>query len=76
MLPLVATGAIAAGNDLDLRKLGHPDALGCTACTGAAGDAPEPGDPQAQARFHRLSSTLGLAFAPVFHEPAGSLGQT
>lgn len=76
ILPLVAAAsASAAGNDLDLRRLGHPDALGCTDCTGATGDVPEPGDPLAQARFHRLASTLGLVFAPVFHEPAGSLGQ-
>jgi hypothetical protein len=75
LLPFLASAAWAGGNDLQLRKLGHPDALGCTACTGAPGDVGEPGDPLAQARFHRLASTLGLAFAPAFHEPAGTLGQ-
>lgn len=75
LLSLIATAASAGGNDLQLNKLGHPDPLGCTACTGAAGDVPEPGDPLAQARFHRLATTLGLAFAPAFHEPAGTLGQ-
>ena len=36
----------------------------------------EPGTPGAQARFHRLASTLGLAFAPPFQETAGTLGQS
>jgi hypothetical protein len=75
LLPFLATAAWAGGNDLQLRKLGHPDALGCTACTGGLPDPGEPGDPLAQARFHRLATTLGLAFAPAFHEPAGTLGQ-
>jgi hypothetical protein len=62
-------------NDLQLWRLGHPDALGCTICTGAPGDVPEPGDFGAQKRFHQLASTVGLAFLPQFGEPAGSLGQ-
>ena len=36
----------------------------------------EPGTPGAQARFHRLASTLGLVFAPPFQETAGTLGQS
>jgi len=53
-------------NDLQLWKLGHPDALGDGT----------PGDVNAQSRFHRLASTLGLAFAPAFQETAGTLGQS
>ena len=55
--------------------MGHPQDLGCTRCDGSPGDAGEPGDRGAQARFHRLASTLGLAFVPPFQETAGTLGQ-
>ncbi len=72
---LLAGAAIAAPNDLQLWRLGHPDSLGCTACDGSPGDVPEPGTPGAQARFHRLSSTLGLAFVPPFQDPAATTGQ-
>jgi len=72
---LVGTAASAAPNDLQLWKLGHPDPIACTICDGSPGDITEDGDPQAQGRFHRLASTLGLAFAPPFQETAGTLGQ-
>jgi hypothetical protein len=73
---LLLAGAVnAAPNDLQLWRLGHPDSLGCTACDGSPGDVPEPGTPGAQARFHRLSSTLGLAFIPPFQDPAATTGQ-
>ena len=72
---LLAGAANAAPNDLELWRLGHPDSLGCTACNGSPGDVPEPGTPGAQARFHRLSSTLGLAFVPPFQDPAATTGQ-
>jgi len=75
LICVAAAGARAAENDLELWRLGHPDPLGCTRCDGLPGDTPEPGDPKAQARFHRLASTLGLAFAPPFQETAGTLGQ-
>lgn len=71
-----AFAARADENDLQLWRLGHPDPLSCTRCDGKPGDLPEPGDPSAQARFHRLASTLGLAFAPPFQETAGTLGQS
>ena len=72
---LLAGAANAAPNDLELWRLGHPDSLGCTACNGSPGDGPELGMPGAQARFHRLSSTLGLAFVPPFQDPAATTGQ-
>ena len=75
LLLLVAAAARANDNDVQLSKLGHPDALGCTRCDGSASDPVAPGDPNAQARFHRYASTLGLAFAPPFQETAGTLGQ-
>lgn len=76
LICLFAAAARAEENDLELWKLGHPDPLGCTACNGTPGDVPEPADPNAQARFHRMASTLGMAFAPAFHETAGTLGQS
>jgi len=72
---LLAGAANAAPNDLQLWRLGHPDPLACTACNGSPGDVPEPGTPGAQARFHRLASTLGLAFVPPFQDPAATTGQ-
>jgi hypothetical protein len=72
LICFAAGSARANDNDLQLWKLGHPDCLGCD----AAGNGGEPGDLQAQARFHRLSSTLGLVFAPAFQDTAGSLGQS
>ena len=72
---LLAGAANAAPNDLELWRLGHPDSLGCTACNGSPGDGPELGMPGAQARFHLLSSTLGLAFVPPFQDPAATTGQ-
>lgn len=71
---LLAGAARAGANDLQLYRLGHPDPLSCTRCDGSPGDVPEPGDPLAQARFHRLASTLGLAFVPAFVQPANTLG--
>ena len=72
---LLSAAAFADDNDLLLWKLGHPDPLSCARCDGQPGDAAEPGDLSAQTRFHRLASTLGLAFAPPFQETAGTLGQ-
>ena len=72
---LLAGAANAGPNDLQLWRLGHPDSLGCTACNGSPGDGPELGMPGAQACFHRLSSTLGLAFVPPFQDPAATTGQ-
>ena len=76
LICLAAAAARAESNDLDLRFLGHPGPLACTLCDGSPGDVPEAGDPNAQARFHRLASTLGLAFVPPFQEAAGTLGQS
>jgi len=76
LIAFIPFAARAAGNDLQLWRLGHPDPLLCTACDGSPGDVSEPGDPQAQTRFHRLASTLGLAFVPPFQETAGTLGQS
>jgi hypothetical protein len=76
MVVLAAGTARAGDNDLQLWRLGHPDALNCTRCDGQPGDMVEPADPFAQGRFHRLASTLGLAFAPPFQETAGTLGQS
>ena len=72
---LFSAAAGASDNDVQLYLLGHPDDLGCTRCDGSAGDVKEPGDLKAQARFHRFSSTLGLAFIPPFQETAGTTGQ-
>ena len=73
LLALLAASAARAGeNDLQLWRLGHPDCLRCNGTPGEVND----GDPLAQARFHRLASTLGLAFAPPFQETAGTLGQS
>jgi hypothetical protein len=72
---LLAGAARAAGNDLQLWRLGHPDPMPCTLCDGSPADLPEPGTPGAQARFHRLASTLGLAFVPPFQETAATTGQ-
>ncbi|HYS11223.1 MAG TPA: hypothetical protein VEP66_20980 [Myxococcales bacterium] len=72
---LLAGAARAGGNDLQLWRLGHPDAMPCTICDGSAGDPAQPGVPGAQAHFHRMASTLGLAFIPAFQEPAATTGQ-
>jgi hypothetical protein len=72
---LLAGAANAAPNDLQLWRLGHPDPLACSACDGSPGDVPEAGTPGAQARFHRLASTLALAFVPPFQDPAATTGQ-
>jgi len=74
---LLLTGAAhAAANDLEIWRLGHPDTLACSLCDGSAGDVPEAGSPGAQARFHRLASTLGLAFVPPFEDAAATTGQS
>ena len=75
LICLLSAAALADENDLQLWKLGHPDPLSCTRCDGSPGDVPEAGDPNAQARFHELSSTLGLAFIPPFQETAATTGQ-
>ena len=72
---LLAGAARAGGNDLELWRLGHPDPMSCTVCDGSPGDVPQPGSPGAQARFHRMASTLGLAFIPPFQEGASTTGQ-
>ena len=77
LILLVAAAARADENDLELWRLGHPDDLNCTRCDGSPGTDPkETGSIDAQARYHRLVSTLGLAFAPPFQETAGTLGQS
>jgi len=73
---LLAGAARAGANDLQLWRLGHPDPLPCTACDGRTGDVAEAGTAGAQARFHRLASTLGLALVPPFQEPAATTGQS
>ena len=73
---LCATAARAGDNDLELYRLGHPDALPCSRCDGSSGDVPEPGDLSAQTRFHHFTSTLGLAFIPPFQEMAQTTGQS
>jgi hypothetical protein len=75
LILVAAFAARANDNDVQLFRLGHPDALGCTRCDGSPGDSAEPADPLAQTRFHRYASTLGLAFAPPFQETAGTLGE-
>ncbi len=72
----IAPAARAGDNDLQLFRLGHPDDI--TICTRCDGNdrAIEPGDPGAQARFHRLASTLGLLLVPPMFAPAGTTGQS
>ena len=72
---LLAGAARAGGNDLQLWRLGHPDPMPCTLCDGSPGDPAEPGVQGAQAHFHRMASTLGLAFIPPFQETAATTGQ-
>jgi len=76
LILLAATAARADLNDLQLYLLGHPDPLACTRCDGLPGDTAEAGSPDAQPRFHRFASTLGLALAPPFQDTAGTLGQS
>ncbi len=65
---LCAGSARAADNDLQLFRLGHPDAI-------VVGGAAQPGDPGAQFRFARLAATLALAFTPAFEDQAQTTGQ-
>jgi hypothetical protein len=65
---LCAGAARAADNDLQLFRLGHPDAI-------IVGGVSEPGDPGAQFRFARLAATLALAFTPAFEDQAQTTGQ-
>jgi hypothetical protein len=68
----VAAAARADQNDLELWRLrGSSDPV-CTRCDGS--DTTDPGI-AAQGRYHRMVSTLGLAFAPPFQETAGTIGQ-
>jgi hypothetical protein len=72
---LAASGARAADNDLELWRLGHPnDIRVCTVCDGTDTTV-EPGNIFAQRRFARFTATLGLAFAPPFHEQAHTTGE-
>jgi hypothetical protein len=74
---LLAAAARAGDNDLQLWRLGHPDAITvCTKCDGSALDrVVEPGDPAAQARFARFTAALGLSLVPSMFEPAATTGQ-
>jgi hypothetical protein len=73
LLPLAAR---AGDNDLQLYRLGHPDDIVvCTKCDGTDRTV-EPGDPQAQVRFARFASALGLALIPPMFEPGQTTGQT
>jgi hypothetical protein len=74
---LAASAARAGGNDVELWRLGNPNPITvCTLCDGSSGDSvPVAGDLQAQVRFARMSSTLGLALIPAFHEQARTTGQ-
>lgn len=74
---LCASSARAGSdNDLQLWRLGHPDDIVvCTKCDGSD-RTKESGDPTAQLRFARFSSTLGLAFIPPFQESANTTGQS
>jgi hypothetical protein len=73
LLALLAAPAAGAGEyDIQLRWLGSPGALpvscqGANCTTAASGEA--------QKRFARLGSALGLAFVPRWSEPAASTGQ-
>jgi hypothetical protein len=72
---LCSAGARAATNDLQLWRLGSPDAIRvCTLCNGTD-DVSVSGDPSAQFRFARLTATLALAFAPAFEDQAQTTGQ-
>ena len=72
---LCSAGARAATNDLQLWRLGSPDAIRvCTLCNGTD-DVSVAGDPSAQFRFARLTATLALAFAPAFEDQAQTTGQ-
>ena len=73
---LSSAGARAAGNDLQLWRLGSPgNVTVCTVCNGTD-NAVVPGDPSAQTRFARLTTTLALAFAPAFEDAAQTTGQS
>ena len=71
---LLAASARAATNDMQLWRLGHPDAITvCTLCDGSDTQL-QPGDPTAQYRFARLAATLALGFAPAFEDQAQTTG--
>ena len=75
-LALPVLPARAGDNDLQLYRLGHPDDIVvCTKCDGTDRSV-EPGDPQAQARFARFVSALGLALIPPAFEPGQTTGQS
>ena len=72
---LCSAGVRAATNDLQLWRLGSPDAITvCTLCNGTD-NVPVAGDPSAQFRFARLTATLALALAPAFEDQAQTTGQ-
>ena len=72
---LSSAAASAATNDLQLWRLGSPDAIQvCTLCNGTD-NVPVAGDPSAQFRFARLTATLALTLAPAFEEQAQTTGQ-
>jgi hypothetical protein len=73
---LFAAGARANTNDMQLWRLGHPDAITvCTVCDGSDTQT-QAGDPTAQYRFARLVGTLALGFAPAFEDQAQTTGQS
>jgi hypothetical protein len=69
-------------NDVQLFRLGHPEALTSDSTKGAPCPGSttqicyptEPGDPTAQTRFAQLAAELGLAAIPRILAPAESLG--
>ncbi len=72
---LAPLAARAGDNDLQLWRLGHPDAINtCTVCDGSD-RVSSPGDASSQSRFARLAASIGLAMAPPFGEPAATTGQ-
>jgi hypothetical protein len=75
---LVPRPAGALDNDVQLRWLGSPNGLptGCSPTPQAAQPqcTTQP-DANAQSRFARMGSALGLAFAPVWSEPGSTAGQ-
>ena len=73
---LAAPAARAGDNDVQLWRLGHPDDVAvCTKCDGTDRTI-EAGDLNAQARFARFATALGLALVPARFDPAATTGQS
>lgn len=76
LLLLGASAARAGDYDLVLWRLGHPDPIKvCTVCDGTDRTG-EDGSPDAQKRFARMATALGLSFVPAFGDPGSSIGQS